>query len=166
MVRVLQMQYRAVVAHNQIITDAPALSPGCDFFTRSVKGPFVDTGVDIDSYTPNSRIYVSEDTVGEWARMLGWISPEEAERLVLTAHVAEDEYRNLQSEVDRLRSVESSLLKAGFTIPEPEPEEPEEITYPHHKGAGWWILSNGEKIRGNADEARQAEANTANEVAA
>ena len=147
------------VAHNQII-DAPALSPGCDFFTRSTRGPFIDTGVDIDNYTPDARIYVSEDTVGEWARMLGWISPPQAEAYSETLDDLERDYCDLKDEVERLRAVEAALVKAGFTLPiEPPPEdEPEEeITYPHHKGAGWWLLSNGERIRGTADEAQAAE---------
>ena len=150
----------ASVAHNQII-DAPAFSPGCDFFTRSVKGPFIDTGVDIDNFTPDARIYVCEDTVGEWARMLGWISPDQADRLKLETQIANDEMRDLLDEVTRLRSVESALIRAGFTLPiEPPPEDDpdEEITYPYHKGAGWWVLSSGERIRGSEADALEAEA--------
>ena len=156
------------VAHNQIIT-SPRFSPGCDFFTRSTRGPFIDTGVEIDGLTPNSHIYVCEDTVGEWARAFGWISPDQADRLKLEAQIANDEMRDLLAEVERLRTVESALIRAGFTLPiEPPPEdEPEEeITeYPHHQGAGWWILSNGERIRGNAEKAHNEEAALA-EVAA
>ena len=120
----------------------------------------MDTGVDIDSFTPNSRIYVSEDTVGEWARMLGWISPDDAHSLTLEKKIAVEEMTDLLAEVERLRVVESALIKAGFTLPiEPPPEdEPEEeITYPYHKGAGWWLLSNGARVRGSAEDAAEFE---------
>lgn len=60
------------------VVDSPALQPGEDFFTRSVNGPFIDTvtTIDLHRYTlaqikSGMRIYVSRDTVKEWAEQLG-----------------------------------------------------------------------------------------------
>lgn len=145
------MQYAPDVARNQVLNDYP-LAPGCDYFSRSIKTPCLDTGVDIDGLTPDGRIYVSEDTVGEWARSFGWISPEEADALEATRDAATAKADRLQAEVDRLKDLEDALLSAGFV-------STGEITeYPHHKGAGWWLLSNGETIRGNEDAAKAAQA--------
>ena len=144
------------MAHNQKIDASPALSPGCDYFTRSVRGPFIDTGVDIDHLTPmGDRIYVSEDTVGEWARMFGWISPDQAVSLRLIAVDAEKELEGLRDEVHRLRVIESALLAGGFMIPEPEQVPITE--FPHHKGGGWWLFSDGTTQRCSAEEAANVE---------
>lgn len=157
------------MAHNQKIDAAPALAPGCDFFTRSVRGPFIDTGVDIEATTPlGHRIYVCEETVGEWARMFGWISPDQAEALkaeVLTAHA---DRLDAEAELDRITHVIVALEQSGFRIPTPdEVPEPEITEFPHHKGAGWWLLSNGDTMRGSREAAMDAEADIAeSEVAA
>lgn len=157
------------MAHNQKIDAAPALAPGCDFFTRSVRGPFIDTGVDIEETTPlGHRIYVCEDTVGEWARMFGWISPADADRLKLEVQLADTEVAELREEMARVRHVIAALEQSGFRIPSPdEVPEPEITEFPHHKGAGWWLLSNGDTIRGSREQANDAEADIAEaEVAA
>lgn len=60
------------------VVDSPVLQPGEDFFTRSVNGPFIDTvtTIDLHRYTlaqvkSGMRVYVSRDTVKEWAEQLG-----------------------------------------------------------------------------------------------
>lgn len=152
----LQVQYAASVAHNQKLDASPALSPGCDYFTRSTRGPFIDTGVDIDHLSPmGDRIYVSEDTVGEWARMFGWISPEQADHLRALHAGAIEAFHEAKAEVDRLRVIEQALLAGGFRIPEPEQIPVTE--FPHHKGGGWWLFSDGSTKRCSADEAQVIE---------
>ena len=151
------------VAHNQKIDAAPRLAPGCDFFTRSVRGPFIDTGVDIEETTPlGHRIYVCEDTVGEWARMFGWIAPADAEALLADATQARLDRIQAELELGGLRHVITALEASGFRIPTPdEVPEPEITEFPHHKGAGWWLLSNGDTIRGSREQANDAEADIA-----
>ena len=60
------------------VVDSPAQQPGSDLFTGSVVGPFIDTQttIDLHRYTlaqvkTGIRIYVSRDTVREWAQQLG-----------------------------------------------------------------------------------------------
>ena len=151
------------MAHNQKIDAAPRLAPGCDFFTRSVRGPFIDTGVDIEETTPlGHRIYVCEDTVGEWARMFGWISPDQAEAVRKDRDAAEEDAKRYREELDSIRHVVKALEMSGFRIPTPdEVPEPEITEFPHHKGAGWWLLSNGDTIRGSREDANDAEADIA-----
>lgn len=157
------------MAHNQKIDAAPALAPGCDFFTRSVRGPFIDTGVDIEETTPlGHRIYVCEETVGEWARMFGWISPDQAEALKAGEAAATLARIEAEEELDSIRHVIRALEYSGFSIPAAdEVAEPEITEFPHHKGAGWWVLSNGDTMRGSREAAMDAEAGIAeSEVAA
>lgn len=153
------------MAHNQKL-DAYPFAPGCDFFTRSVRTPCIDTGVDIDQYTPNGRIYVSEDTVGEWARMFGWISPADAASLKTSMLAAHELAEDSAAELARLRHVIDALRAAGFTIPEPEDvPEPEITEFPHHKGGGWWLFSDGTTGRCTAEEAERLEADIAEAAA-
>lgn len=51
---------------------APTLAPGDDYITRSLKGPFVDTGLQIKpGQARHGRVYLSIDTVREMAQILG-----------------------------------------------------------------------------------------------
>lgn len=72
------------------------------------------------------------------------------------------------------KSTLTRLLDKGHIVPsggsstESETSEPEpssdgdstldEVTYPYHEGSGWYLLSNGEKVRGRsaAEEAQDA----------
>lgn len=143
------------MAHNQKL-DAYPLSPGCDYFTRSTRTPCIDTGVDIDQFTPmGDRIYVSEDTVGEWARMLGWISPRDAEALKREALDAQGRAEDAEYDLRALQHVIRALESSGFTIP--EPEQVPITQFPHHKGGGWWLFSDGTTQRCSAEEAANVE---------
>jgi hypothetical protein len=53
------------------IVASPELTPACDFLTRSVTGPFIDTGVDVDDHLGRfvGRVYLSFDTV-RWLHSL------------------------------------------------------------------------------------------------
>lgn len=51
---------------------APALAPGDDYITRSLKGPFIDTGLQIKpGQARHGRVYLSIDTIREMAQILG-----------------------------------------------------------------------------------------------
>jgi hypothetical protein len=51
---------------------SPALAPGDDYITRSLKGPFIDTGLQIKpGQARHGRVYLSHDTVREMAEILG-----------------------------------------------------------------------------------------------
>lgn len=143
------------MAHNQKL-DAYPLAPGCDFFTRSTRTPCIDTGIDIDQFTPNSRVYVSEDTVGEWARMLGWISPDQAEELRAEVTEAAADLADAEDELHRLRVIEAALLAGGFVVP--EPEDIPITQFPHAKGGGWWLFSDGTTKRCTTEDAERTEA--------
>ena len=48
------------------------IAPGDDYITRSLKGPFVDTGLQIKpGQARHGRVYLSIDTVREMADILG-----------------------------------------------------------------------------------------------
>ena len=51
--------------------------------------------------------------------------------------------------------IESALLAGGFMIPEPEQVPITE--FPHHKGGGWWLFSDGTTQRCSAEEAANVE---------
>lgn len=51
---------------------SPSLAPGDDYITRSLKGPFIDTGLQIKpGQARHGRVYLSIDTVREMAQILG-----------------------------------------------------------------------------------------------
>ena len=54
------------------LTDAPALSPGVCWITRTGKGPFVDTGIDLSkNVVDRGRMYLSVDVIREMAQLAG-----------------------------------------------------------------------------------------------
>lgn len=158
------------MAETQVL-DACPLPPGADFFTGSTRGPFIDTGHTIDRLSQWGRVYFTEDTVGEWARRFGWIPPHEYEDLADSLASARRKILDLSTRIDELEKVEQALSAAhsvlegvpSVTVPddpanagEDDSEAPQE--FPHHKGAGWWVLSNGETIRGDKGTAEAEEA--------
>ena len=176
----------------QRLPDYP-LPPGCDYITGGTATPVIDTGIDVDYRTcKQGRIYLSEPTVAEFARMFGWHPPAEVNALVADLAAAEAKIADLENRNEKLERL-AGAVKAAFPaffdepehpgtatfVPAPEPSTPEPITerqqnlasvpddaeFPFHKGAGWFVLSNGEKIRG-ADDAHKAEAALRRGVAA
>lgn len=155
------------------VRDACHLPPGHDYLTNSILGPFIDTGVDVDRDSRWGRIYLSEQTVGEFARKFGWISPDDFKGLSHRLAEMTAENDRLVERVAKLDMIRDALVDAGFAKPEPEPEVEVEVEvateateateglpdgeYPAHQGAGWYLLSNGEKVRGE-DEANEAQA--------
>jgi hypothetical protein len=58
--------------------EAPQFAPGDDYITRSLKGPFVDTGLQIKpGQARHGRVYLSIDTVREMAEILGLFDKED-----------------------------------------------------------------------------------------
>ena len=54
------------------LTDAPALSPGVCWITKTGKGPFVDTGIDLSkTVVDRGRMYLSVDVIREMAQLAG-----------------------------------------------------------------------------------------------
>lgn len=60
------------------LTDAPALSPGVCWITKTSKGPFIDTGVDLSkTVVDRGRIYLSVDVIREMAQLAGLFDEQE-----------------------------------------------------------------------------------------
>ena len=54
------------------LTDAPAMSPGVCWITKTAVGPFIDTGVDLSLHVVDrGRIYISVDALREMAQIAG-----------------------------------------------------------------------------------------------
>jgi hypothetical protein len=54
------------------LTDAPAMSPGVCWITKTGVGPFIDTGVDLSLHVVDrGRIYISVDALREMAQIAG-----------------------------------------------------------------------------------------------
>jgi hypothetical protein len=54
------------------LTDAPAMSPGVCWITKTGVGPFIDTGVDLSLHVVDrGRIYISVDAIREMAQIAG-----------------------------------------------------------------------------------------------
>jgi hypothetical protein len=54
------------------LVDAPALDPGVCWITKTSKGPFIDTGVDLSkTVIDRGRIYLSVDVIREMAQLAG-----------------------------------------------------------------------------------------------
>lgn len=59
------------------LVQSPTLAPGDDYITRSLKGPFIDTGLQIKpGQARHGRVYLSIDTVREMAQILGLFDEE------------------------------------------------------------------------------------------
>ena len=54
------------------LTDAPAMSPGVCWITKSGVGPFIDTGIDLSLHVVDrGRMYISVDALREMAQVAG-----------------------------------------------------------------------------------------------
>jgi hypothetical protein len=54
------------------LTDAPAMSPGVCWITKTGVGPFIDTGVDLSLHViDRGRMYISVDAIREMAQIAG-----------------------------------------------------------------------------------------------
>lgn len=141
-----------VMAETQKLDRYPQ-APGCDYFTGSTRTPCIDTGITIDRMSKFGRVYVSEDTVGNWARLFGWIAPDEAEDLKDRAQAAEDEVVALTARVDQFDNLRTAIEAAGFV----DALEGPSASFPRHVGGPFWELSNGERFKGSREDAETAE---------
>lgn len=110
------------------LTDAPALDPGVCWITKTSKGPFIDTGVDLSrNVIDRGRIYLSVDTIREMAQLAGLFDEGEPVSVELKKKQWYDQGYNdaikeLQSDavnnfVERVLS--SNASSYGAAIPEP-----------------------------------------------
>jgi hypothetical protein len=54
------------------LTDAPAMSPGVCWITKTGVGPFIDTGVDLSLHVVDrGRMYIAVDVIREMAQLAG-----------------------------------------------------------------------------------------------
>ena len=114
----------------QLIASTP-LPPGVDWITRSDKGPFVDTGVDIQ-FAAFGRLYLSVSTVRELAEAAGVIGegPSAGEQAREAQEyfrgysdaVKENEIGHLDRIVERLAGVAIALHGTGGVAVEVSPE--------------------------------------------
>lgn len=106
-------------------------TPGVDWITGSDKGPFIDTGHEVQ-FGKFGRLYLSVDTVREMAEAAG-LFDEGASDGAITAHAAEyfrgysdavkeNPNGHLADIVDRLGSVAAALGRTGGVALEGSPE--------------------------------------------
>lgn len=158
-----------------VIVENYVMGPGCDFVTGSIIAPAIDTGIDVDQFSRWGRVYLSVDTVAQYAGMIGWHPPTmlddlnaEVDALVARVRELEAENETLQAAGDLLvqvAAVAAEIPDKGGDVSEGGLEDhaavdsPSDTTdtdapigdvfeYPQAKGSGWYELSNGDTIRG------------------
>ena len=106
------------------LVEGAVRSPGYDWITRAIQGPFVDTGLDIQ-FKEFGRLYISIDTIRELAAVAGIL--EEDKQMGVIAYettlynmgyaqaLKENDLGQLADILDRLRSVASAL--DGSNVP-------------------------------------------------
>lgn len=83
--------------------ETPTLAPGDDYVTRSLKGPFIDTGLHIKpGQARHGRVYLSIDTIREMAEILGLFDEKNEVEEVPCAKCAELEAK-IESAVEALQ---------------------------------------------------------------
>ena len=116
-------------------------TPGVDWITGSDKGPFIDTGHEIQ-FGKFGRLYLSVDTVREMADAAG-LFDEELRSSVVSSHAAEyfrgysdavkeNPNGHLADIIDRLGSVAAALAGTGGVAL----ERPSEVAVPDASYAG------------------------------
>jgi len=107
------------------LVDAPALDPGVCWITKTSKGPFIDTGVDLSrNVIDRGRIYLSVDAIREMAQLAGLFDEGEPVSVELKKKQWYDEGYNaavkeLQNDVVNNfveRVISNSALTAGAAI--------------------------------------------------
>lgn len=112
------------------LTDAPAMSPGVCWITKTGVGPFIDTHVDLSLHVVDrGRIYISVDALREMAQVAGLFDETTPVSVELRKKEFYDQgYRDALEEMNKdvisnfvERVVSNSALTAGAAIPvEPE----------------------------------------------
>jgi len=110
------------------LTDAPALSPGVCWITKTGVGPFIDTGVDLSkTVVDRGRIYISVDALREMATVAGLFKEAEPKTAGLKKKQwyeegYNDAIKELQNDVVNNfveRVLTNTVSTAGAAIPEP-----------------------------------------------
>lgn len=108
------------------LTDAPALAPGVCWITKTGKGPFIDTGVDLSTtVVDRGRIYLAVDTIREMAQIAGLFEEGEPKTAALKKKQwyeegYNDAMKELQSDVVNNfveRVLSNTAITAGAAIP-------------------------------------------------
>lgn len=76
------MSFEGEDARRWQMIDAPTLSPGVDFVTRSPNGPFLDTGINL-TVENRGRVYLSVETIREMAEIAGILKINNAQEKAL-----------------------------------------------------------------------------------
>lgn len=99
-----------------LVVETAALGPGCCAFTKTDRGPFIDTLIDDDTL-PVGRLYISQASVETMAGMFGMASEQAHNR-------AKDRAKKLEAELDDLRTklakqveLNQALINAGYKEP-------------------------------------------------
>jgi len=106
-------------------------APGYDWITRSEKGPFIDTGLEV-KFSEFGRLYLSVDTVREMADAAGLFNEQGETDAQVAAHAAEyfrgysdavkeNPNGHLADLVERLGAVAAALAGSGGVLVEESP---------------------------------------------
>jgi hypothetical protein len=108
------------------LTDAPAMSPGVCWITKSGVGPFIDTGVDLSLHVVDrGRMYISVDVIREMAQIAGLFDETAPVSVELRKKEIYDQgYKDALEEMNKdvinnfvERVVSNSALAAGAATP-------------------------------------------------
>lgn len=83
------------------IWDRPATFPLADLIDRTAEGPVFDLDIELEGQ--DGAAYIKVRHVEEMARVLGWISPEDAAQLVAVNEALKNRVDNLPQEIERLK---------------------------------------------------------------
>lgn len=108
------------------LTDAPAMSPGVCWITKSGVGPFIDTGVDLSLHViDRGRMYISVDAIREMAQIAGLFDETAPVSVELRKKEFYDQgYKDALEEMNKdvinnfvERVISNSAVTAGAAIP-------------------------------------------------
>jgi len=108
------------------LTDAPAMSPGVCWITKTGVGPFIDTGIDLSLHVVDrGRMYISVDVIREMAQLAGLFDETAPVSVELRKKELYDQgYRDALEEMNKdvisnfvERVVSNSAITAGAAIP-------------------------------------------------
>jgi hypothetical protein len=119
------------------LTDAPALSPGVCWITKTGVGPFIDTGIDLSkNVIDRGRMYISVDALREMAQIAGLFGEKPPVSVELMKKEIYDQgYKDALEEMNKdviSNFVERVISNTAFTAGAATPVGAES----HHTAAG------------------------------
>lgn len=113
------------------VVETPYFAPGADFITKSIEGPFIDTGVVIEPTNLRPRLYLNRNSVREMADQFDFFV--EYEKKIEAARldgyqtgyqeaIREDFKGELDRLLDSLLNVVDALRGGADSDPDPAPE--------------------------------------------